>query len=302
LLLNTYTTNRPSQNPANTNVSFAFLVSSAQRLTFSKSNDPWYLTGDTPSNITYKDANLYEVKRGRPMLSCWQSDTWTIGDKTTSIRNLKELAALPPALVNVLQSALGIPRIITLSQLAGTMALMSSFGMQGRTFNGGSASMTADINRLVLGAYMATKNVFLDATLIDRGPGNEFQNILLNGTNTTDPKEAGAGEFIIYGTDFMALRISVLVAVPVVLVSLFLLVAFLTDSRWFPWPWRGVHAMDATILYNNMMDPDSLSRMEQVSNNTVTPAPLREVDSKIMIRPRYDQRSSSYSWHRVPIE
>jgi hypothetical protein len=302
LLLSVFAPSAQDPNLANTNVSFALQVSSAQRLTFAKSDDPWYWTGDVPTKLSFKGAILYQVQRGRPMLSCWQSDTWTIGDHTTSIMNLKDFSRLAPGLINILQSALQTPRIIQLIQQVGTMALQSSFGMQGRVFDGEVASMDTDLKRLVRGAYIATRNVFLDATLFDHGSGGEFTNSLFHKQNTTDPKLIGAGDFVIHGTDFVALRMSMLILVPVILVFLFLLVMFLSDSRWFPWPWRGVRAMDATVLYNNMMDPNAIQRMEQVSDVAMTPAPLREVDSKILVRPKYDQRSSSYSWHRIPTQ
>ena len=298
LNLTVFNPKHKSPNPADTNVTFAFLPSSANKLTFSKSGDPWYSTGDTTTNI--KNMNFYQVQRGRPMLSCWQSDNWTVGDHTTSTRNLRDLNALPIGLINVLQASLSIPRIISLTQTVGTMALKSSFGMQGRIFDAESASMASDIERLVLGAYIATKNVFLDATLFDHGSPDEFKNLLFSGTDKIDPRDVGAGDFIIHGTNFMALRISMLIAVPVILMSLFLLVMFLTDRRWFSWPWSKVYAMDATILYNNMMDHNAHDGVELVSSGTVTPTPLREVDGKIILRPTYDRCSSSYGWRPVP--
>jgi hypothetical protein len=300
LLLTVYVPKVPSPNLSNTNVTFAFLVSSAHRLTYARSFDPWYLTDSTTTNIS--NNSLYEVQRGRPMLSCWQSDTWTVDDQTTSIMNLDKHPRLALGLINVLQSALQIPRIIPLTQQVGTMALQSSFGMQGRVFDGEVASVASDLKRLVYGSYIATTNVFLDSTLFNHGSENLFVNLLFSQLNTTDPRAVGAGDFVIYGTDHVALRLSMLILVPVILVFLFLLVMLLSNSRWFPWPWRGVRAMDATVLYNNMMDPDTIKRMEQVSDIAVASTPLREVDSKILIRPKYDHRSSSYSWHRIPTQ
>lgn len=290
-----------STNRSDTTVPFAILVSSARRRTYTKSDDPWYLTGDTPVVQNSSGSPLYAVQDGRPMLSCWQSDTWAYGGKTRSIRQISDLEVIPPALVNVLQYSHQIPRIVTLTQNVGPLGLKSSFGMLGRTFDASNASIVDDMKRLVLGEYVATKNVFLDATLFETKSSSKVENYALFNTNMTDPAEAGAGDFVIYGSEFVALRINMLIAVPVVLVQLFILVVLLGDSYWIPWPWRKVHALSATVLFNNI---DSFTHKESHHDavTPVAPPPLRETDGEIVVRPKWDRHSSSYSWQRVPTQ
>jgi hypothetical protein len=297
MLLSPYVA-KPSTNRSDTTVPFAILVSSARRRTYTKSDDPWYLTGDKPIAQDVGGSLLYAVQDGRPMLSCWQSDTWAYGGKTRSIKQIGELEVIPPALVNVLQYSHQIPRIITLMQHVGPIGLKSSFGMLGRTFDASNASIVDDMKRLVLGEYVATKNVFLDATLFETNSSSKIENFALLNTNMTDPAEAGAGDFVIYGSEFVALRINMLIAVPVVLVQLFILVVLLSDSYWIPWPWRKVHALSATVLYNNI---DSFTHMESYQDavTPVAPPSLRETDSEIVVRPTWNHHSSSYSWQKI---
>ncbi|OCK73696.1 hypothetical protein K432DRAFT_261432, partial [Lepidopterella palustris CBS 459.81] len=198
------------QNQSGANISFASFISSVQRRSFTPGTDPWYLTQPTSGE---PNGAAYEVLPGRPALSCWQQDTWTHNGLAKPAFEMEQLGALPPALVDVFKAALSVPRIINLAQALGTSALKSAATSQGYYFDAAASSIRADLERLVLGAYVATKNTLQETTMFSDAYG-DIANLAYD--QTTKQYKDGAADFVIYGSGFAALSVRFLIVIPVV--------------------------------------------------------------------------------------
>ena len=236
------------EQPSGVNISFAAIISSVQRRSFTPGSDPWYLTQPWPANLAADPNGAgYQVLNGRPALSCWQQDMWTSNGQSKGTNEIEQLGALPPALVDVFKAALGLPRIINLAQALGTSALKSAATSQGYYFDAQASSLHDDLERLVLGAYVATKNTLAETTMFS----NIYPDIAnLAFDSSTEKFKNGAADFVIYGSGFAALRINFVVVVPVITVVLWLTLYLLTDSPCFPLPWAYVSALKASVLYS----------------------------------------------------
>ncbi len=174
------------------NTSFALVVSSVGRLSYTPSFDPWYLTEEK------SDSNgqpLFRVLPQRPVLACWQNDIWSFRGQTKSRFQINEIAGLPPALIRIMAYSLTLPRIFDLTTSLGNSALKSAASPLGMYFDAEGSSTEADLQRLVFGSYIATKNTFSEATFFDRHRF-PFENDLMIDP-TTGKLLAGAGDFVV---------------------------------------------------------------------------------------------------------
>ncbi len=128
----------PVQAPSGSNASYAIIISSLGRKSFTQGIDPWYSTIALSDDLAGAE---YQVAAQRPVLNCWQNDAWSYKGKSSSINNLESLGALPSSLVTLFQRFLGQPRIINLGQTLGTTALKSATGTQGLYFDAGSSNL-----------------------------------------------------------------------------------------------------------------------------------------------------------------
>ncbi|KAM7218028.1 hypothetical protein V8F06_006563 [Rhypophila decipiens] len=147
------------------NVSYAVMITSALRSSTSEGTDPWYLT-ENQQDKTYP----YRIRRGRPILSCWQHDTWSCGERSINGSfNLQSLEPLqvPQVLRDVLGIALLTPPIQRLGEDAGNSALASiiySLKSKEGILNAGQSNIRQDIKRLILASYISTLNILGDTT------------------------------------------------------------------------------------------------------------------------------------------
>jgi len=216
---------------------------------------------------------------------------WSRGGKNASILQIEQLN-VPAGLVDILQAALGQPRIIFLAQALGTSALKSAATSQGYYFGAGASNLHDDLERLVLGAYVATKNTLAETTMFN-DEYDDITNLALDAT--AKQYKDGVADFVIYGSGFAALRINFLVVVPVITVVLWLAVYLLTDNPCFPLPWAYVNALKAPVLYS-AVDVETFQNDGGSKWRRTSQAPYyEEKDKPAHVRPKYDK--GTFSWH-----
>ena len=278
------------EQPSGANISFAAIISSVQRLSFTQGTDPWYLT-ESVTGEPHGANNI--VQPGRPALECWQQDIWSRDGKNASILQIDQLN-VPTGLVDILQAALSLPRIIYLAQALGTSALKSAATSQGYYFDAGASNLHDDLERLVLGAYVATKNTLSETTMFDH-EYDDIPNLALDAT--AKQYKDGVADFVIYGSGFAALRINFLVVIPVITAVLWLAVYLLTDNPCFPLPWAYVNALKAPVLYS-AVDVESFQddRGSKWKRTSQTPY-YEEKNEPAHVRPEFNKEHRTFSWN-----
>jgi hypothetical protein len=227
------------------NTSFAIVISAIERKSYTQGKDPFYLTDSKPS----KKNPPYQVFFGRPVLSCWQSDSWVYKNEQFSVTTLNRpdgpLADLPESLNLIFTRFLSQPKIMTLGTHLGASALLSTATSRGEIFDAGTASVHSDLSRLVVAAYVATTNTLGDTTLFANGSQSAITGIpnLLHNDQIED-----AAQFVIYSGNLRALSVSALASIPLVWATMFVLAWMVTSRSWFPW--FHVQGLQATILYS----------------------------------------------------
>ncbi|KAF8457896.1 hypothetical protein BDZ91DRAFT_837621 [Kalaharituber pfeilii] len=201
-------------------------------------SDPWY----------HRDSSD-DINPGPPVLQCWENQTWSYKEwrgtlvdiQNNKIPNLQ----LSDATISVLQSHFGMNLNIVeeayfgpsplgkLASAVSPLTLASIRTMRTRwRLNLHACSAAADIQRLVLGTYIMTRDLFRN-TAIDYGlwmDSSDFtddikNNASLNGLRMKDGQPLpGAGDFVIHTDRVTAFRFETLVALPAVLVFSWLLV------------------------------------------------------------------------------
>ncbi|KAH6665113.1 hypothetical protein B0J14DRAFT_234982 [Halenospora varia] len=278
--------------PFGSNISYAITISSLGRKSYTPGTDPWYTT------VQLKDDALgagYIVTQGRPVLNCWQTDIWSYQGKRQSINNLGQLGALSPSFVMTFQRFLSTPRIINLAQSLGTTALKSATGSLGRYFDAQSSNLHDDLQRLVLGAYIATRDMLQETTRFSR-QYSDISNLMHGGDGNLLP---GADRFVIYTGDAAALSVPMLISVPIVAALLLGLVFLLTTS--FPCyaiPWGYVEALRAAVIYSALDNDPKNDHWDRR-----TPAPIfkpnpnaQGVVHEAHVRPKFERKE--WSWYR----
>ena len=204
-----------------TNWTWSVLISSVNRTSYYAGNDPWYLTVQVPDSPSPAPFN---VKPGRPALSCWQNDVWSYHGHESSVIELTP-SSLPGlnlslGVQDIFAHFLGVPKIPALGLRLGTFsALKSASTYQGGVFNASSSSLHNDLERLVFASYIATVNTLTETTLFATGSSIENDLYLISLTNSPP---AGVDEFVIWSTDVITLSVKALIIIPVVTVMLWI--------------------------------------------------------------------------------
>ena len=226
------------------NTSFAIIVSSVDRFSNTQGKDPLYLTRESE-----RAPKEYIVRSGRPVLSCWQDDTWTYKGHNFSVaafnRGNTSIDDFPHPLGKIFSHFLLTPKIVTVGLRLSTSALHSATAALGFTFDAGRASAESDLTHLVLTAYIATKNTLADTTLFEIGsnpPGTDIPNII------EESERNDVSGFVIYSRDISALSLPVIISVPIIVIIMFIIAYLMTTHPWFPW--HVVQGYQATILYS----------------------------------------------------
>lgn len=193
------------------NKSYAIIPDTAGRPSNAKSIDPWYKTLDSNGSLDY----AYVVESQRPVLSCWESDSWSYGGNTTYL--ISDLGSLPRlnipyAIRNELMPArLADPMIYDVAYLLGKSILISSSGTPDGILDASIPSYTADFERLIFASYVATKNVLRNTILASNISG--LDNSIYDNTGAIKP---GVGDFVIDSSDVVTLSFNVLILVPAI--------------------------------------------------------------------------------------
>lgn len=209
------------------NTTYAVIIWSAHRASISMGSNPWYAT-ETRGAAAPKapfEAGFW-MKRRRPVLSCWQKDTWTYGDQTAnSVYELKRLPGIQieQVLLKVLEAALFVPLVVKLGNASGDSALRSRTTSPNGVIDAGASSIASDMERLVLGSYVATKNVFADTTMYESNAG--WPNLLRDASG--QPAQ-GSADFVITSPDVLTFSLTGLIALAVILVFLVLVETLIT--------------------------------------------------------------------------
>lgn len=275
-----------------TNSTFAFLISSLQLVSFSEGTDPWYLTERYEDNRTTAG---YRVSSGRPPLACWEINEWSRGaGPKYPITEIEKIQGLKSGTVELLKESLSLPRIISLTQALGTSALKSASTSKGAFFDAGTSNIHSDLQRLVLGAYIATKNTLTELTLFPEVAGSQIPNLAFD--QVTGRFKEGVADFVVLGSNFAALSIRILIIIPVMTIFLWLTVYLLTDNPFFPLPWTYVNALKAPVLYTRV-DHESLNPEDKGNWNLKSQLPHYTSEKSLAIaRPEYNRASRTLSW------
>jgi hypothetical protein len=276
------------------NLTFAFLISSAELRSFTEGTDPWYLTESIEND---PEGAAYWVQVGRPPLSCWEQSLMSFkGVPKTPINDIEDLDKLRPypGLVAVFKDALSFPRITRMAQTLGYFALKSAQTSQGLYFDAGTASIRNDLQRLILGSYVFTKNIFLESTLFDKRYDQTIPNLAYN--QTTRQFKDGVADFVIYGSGFAALSVKVLIIIPVITAFLWVTVNMLTDNPFKPLPWAYVNALKAPVLYSAVdIETFKADSSHGWKRKSTTPH-YQDKDAPSHVRPTFER--GAFSWSR----
>ena len=199
----------PSTDYTHTNLSFAFIAGTAKVGSITPSNDAWYQTQPANNSFTSPDYDQgYEIKPGRPALSCWQNTVFCLNGVCNSAALMDSISV---GMKLILVSTHSEPVILTIARRAGVSSLKAYTGSAvGQVVDAGSATMTADVERLVLASYLSSKEVFRDTILMKQPQG--LKNMLEGSDGNLVP---GAADFVIRSRDVVSLHFGLLLLVPV---------------------------------------------------------------------------------------
>ena len=203
------------------NISYAMIVNTAGFYSYSPSDDPWYKTGRNANGSI-----SYQVRRGRPVLSCWEAKTWRLNGKEVDGSNLNMLPGLKMHKFwadKVLSYEFTTPLVIRVGRAAGPSALKSASYAPSPYFilDAGSSAVLDDLERLVLASWVSGRNVLRDTTTY---PRDEMVNLAQGPGGSEDAGPAGSSvDFVVQSGDVVTLSVRVLIAVPAILLFLFII-------------------------------------------------------------------------------
>jgi hypothetical protein len=164
------------------------------------------------------------MKRHRPVLSCGEKNSWTYaGRAVTSVLNLKTTPGMkiPAVLLDILETTLGGgPMVVRLGNASGDSALRSRTTSPNGVIDAGASSMFADMERLILASYVATRSLFTDAVMFGGAGPTDYANVVEGPDG--QPRE-GAGHFVVSSPDIQTFSLTGIVTLAVILLVLILL-------------------------------------------------------------------------------
>ncbi|KAH7124828.1 hypothetical protein B0J13DRAFT_565699 [Dactylonectria estremocensis] len=261
-----------------TNRSFALIPQLAHAGSITASTDPWYLTEPlSPETAGFLG---YRVKSGRPAMSCWEDSLLCLDKTCTSVDGIAK-TPLPKGLRIIVMGKFAIPVLTHIIISAGPAALKSVAGIEGTgLLDCESSTVKDDLDRLVLAAYLHSREVFRETALL--GPQAEMSNVLesANGDLFT-----GSADFVMVTGDATAISYSSLIAIPVSCLAVTLLAAMLplmrkmviqtspTNLRHAPTTYAALcTGLRATQLYR-VVDESILGTKEWVKRKNSIPLP-----------------------------
>ena len=202
------------------NVSYAMIVNTAGLYSYTPSDDPWYTTDDIVANRAF----AHQVRGGRPVLSCWEAKRWRLNGKEVDGSKLDILPGLKMHKFwaeKVFKYEFSSPLVIRVGSAAGPSALKSSSYAPGPyfTLDARASAVLDDLERLVLASWVSGRNVLRDTATYPRDE-------MVNWAQGPGAEEAGpegsSVDFVLQSGDVVTLSVRVLIAVPAILLFLFI--------------------------------------------------------------------------------
>ncbi len=237
------------------NTTWAAVVSSINRTSFSPSTDPWYYTEASTSSSVNAG---YDIKPARPVLSCWQDDVWSYKGHISTVDALDTLPGLPLSadMQNVISLGLDWPIVVNVGVLLGPSALLSATTSLGKVFDAGSSSVQADFERLILAAYISTTNLLTDTTLYPADASHAVANEVQDSQGNV---KAGVADFVVWSSDVTAVSLSVLIVVPCLLVVVWATASLLLHFSPLLW----VRLLDPSRMFLYLMEQGAVLKEEK---------------------------------------
>ncbi|KAG0634678.1 hypothetical protein HOY80DRAFT_894470 [Tuber brumale] len=193
------------------NLSYAIVVNTAGRYSYTPSQDPWYSTGEVRTNTTPP----YQVLPGRPVLSCWEAKAWHLNGKDVDHWRLNTLPGLKLHKLwanTVFPFEFESPRLVSLGKAVGISALkLASYAVDAPHFlDAGAAGIHDDFERLVLGSWISSRNVLRDTTTYNHG---SMVNLARGPGGSVDDS---AAKFVLESDDVGTISITIAISVPCV--------------------------------------------------------------------------------------
>ncbi|OAL53743.1 hypothetical protein IQ07DRAFT_640782 [Pyrenochaeta sp. DS3sAY3a] len=262
------------------NVSYALLYNTAHIATFTETSDPMYMTERLPEDEEGGSTFPFRVKAGRPALSCWQDSTMCIrGDCGEAGALLEKDKNFPPGLMIIL-SRMTVPMILDVAQGIGASALMSYYSpLPGTIVDAASSKTIDDLERMILGSYLLSRNLLRDTTMMK--PFSGFSNAVRTGKDEVLP---GTGDFVLETKAMTAMSMMVLILVPSIMVFFTLLAAIGSAfARYDPentqtlrWQRERMVNLSNPSLYRVASEKHGYEEVEWKYKSRLHPVPTRE--------------------------
>ncbi|KAH0612137.1 uncharacterized protein H6S33_010189 [Morchella sextelata] len=218
-------------NPNGAKLKYYILPDTVGRYSHTASSDPWYFTEPSPQIDVEYGFPPFTISTGRPPLSCWQQDTWSYKGKEVNLLDLDQLGLDVPKIITdeLFRHRFIRPMIFDIGSSLGSSILVMSASSSYGLLDAKAGSYAADLERLVLTSYIATQDVLRDTVMTQFSPDIGIFNSAHDPT-TGKPKE-GVDKFVVVSTKVKALSLRVLISVPVIYVSLYILLLVTRCTR-----------------------------------------------------------------------
>lgn len=207
--------------PKDSNFSYAVIVTSVHRTSITEGSDPWYnteLRGNL--NVSRPYNAKFWMRRARPILSCWEQMMWSYkGVNVSSVNELRNQPNwdMPDVLLRVLEATFFAgPMIFRLGNASGDSALRSRTTSPNGVIDASISSIESDMERLVLASFVASRNIFVDATMFG-GSDQNYPNVFRAGNGQAEP---GSGHFVVSSPDIQTFSLTGIVTLAAILVFL----------------------------------------------------------------------------------
>ncbi|PWW75431.1 hypothetical protein C7212DRAFT_281828 [Tuber magnatum] len=200
---------------------YGIIAHSSHRASHRPGTDPWYETESFTPSENDTDAQIVDpasnrVKGGRPALSCTQKDVWSYNGKR--FKNIFELTFdksfnFPDGWSTHLQLDFSRPRVFDVINSAGSSSLVSSTTFVGGRFDAETSTIEKDMIRLFTATWISSAHTFRNMLMV-----SQDQNIPNAARNEAGQPQAGVDLFVVSTPQVATLRLTVLVAVPALLV------------------------------------------------------------------------------------
>jgi len=252
---------------------YGIIVHSSHRASYRVGTDPWYKTESFTRSENDTDARLKSppgnrVMRGRPALSCTQTDVWSYNGK--QFKNIYELTSeanikFPDGWATQLQLDFAGPRIVDVINSAGPSSLVSSSTFAGAMFDAETSTIEKDMTRLFTATWISTAHTFRNMLMV----GDDRQNFRNAAETGTGQPQRGVELFVVSTPKVATLRLSVLVIIPTLLAFFTLLLGYLEfwlrQKGWH----KKIHFAEGAYLFARTQDSVVFKEAEGLGKDVV---------------------------------